>query len=46
MFQNGIDAKAFGEKLMTTAIYSSRVSVDEETVTISMQKGGDGDDED
>lgn len=46
MFQKGIDAKALGEKLMTTAMYSSRVSADDETVTVSMQKGGDGDDED
>lgn len=30
---------------MTTALYSSQVSIDDETVTVSMQKGGDGDDE-
>ena len=46
MFQQGIDAKAFGEKLMTTAMYSSRVSADDDTVTISMQKGGDSDGKD
>ena len=46
MFQQSIDAKAFGEKLMTTAMYSSRVSADDDTVTVSMQKGGDGDGKD
>ena len=45
MFQKRIDVKTFGEKLMTTALYSSQVSIDDETVTVSMQKGGDGDDE-
>ena len=46
MFQKGIDAKLFGEKLMTTAMYSSRVGVQNDTVTVVMQKGGDSDDED
>lgn len=46
MFQKGIDSKALGEKLMTTAMYSSRVSADDKTVTITMQKGGNGDGED
>ena len=46
MFQQGIDAKAFGEKLLDTAMYSSRVSADDDIVTVSMQKGGDGDGED
>ena len=46
MFQKGIDAKVFGEKLMTTAIYSSHVSSNENTVTISMQKGGGSNEED
>lgn len=46
MFQKGIDAKLFGEKLMTTAMYSSRVGVQNDTVTVIMQKGGDSDDED
>ena len=46
MFQKGIDSKALGEKLMTTAMYSSRVSADDKTVTVTMQKGGNGDGED
>ena len=46
MFQQGIDAKAFGEKLLDTAMYSSRVSADGESVTVTMRKGGDGDGED
>lgn len=46
MFQKKIDAKAFGDKLMTAAIYSSHVSADENTVTISMQKGDGSDEED
>ena len=46
MFQQGIDAKAFEEKLLGAAMYSSRVSADEEFVTVTMQKGGDGDSED
>lgn len=46
MFQQGIDAKVFGEKLLGVAMYSSRVSADGESVTVTMQKGGDGDGED
>ena len=46
MFQKGIDAKAFGEKLLDTAMYSSRVSADADDVTISLKKDGDGDGED
>lgn len=46
MFRQGIDAKAFGEKLLDTAMYSSRVSADGESVTVTMRKGGDGDGED
>ena len=46
MFQKGIDAKAFGEKLLDTAMYSSRVNVNNEDVTISLKKGGGGDGED
>jgi type I restriction enzyme M protein len=45
MFQNGIDAKSFGEKLMTTAMYSSRVSTDDDSLTISIQKGAGTNDE-
>ena len=46
MFQKGIDAKEFGQKLMNTAMYSNCVSADDETVTVAMQKGGGGDGED
>ncbi len=46
MFQKGIDAKIFTEKLMNTVMYSSHVDNDNETVTIVMQKGGSDDGED
>lgn len=46
MFKKGIDAKSFSEKLTSTAMYSSQVSVDDDTVTVSMQKGGNGNGED
>ena len=45
MFQHGIDAKTFGEKLLETTLYSSHVSADDEFVTVTMQKGGEDDDE-
>lgn len=38
--------KQSGEKLLDTAMYSSRVSADGESVTVTMRKGGDGDGED
>ena len=46
MFQQGIDAKAFGEKLLNTAMYSSSVSADAEFVTLTMRKGGNDNGED
>ena len=46
MFQKGIDTKSFGEKLLNTAMYASKVSSDKETVTISMKKGDADDDQD
>lgn len=46
MFRQGIDVKEFGEKLLDTTMYSSRVSADNESVTVTMQKGGGGDGED
>lgn len=46
MFRQDIDAKAFGEKLLDIAMYSSRVSADDESVTLTMRKGSDGDGED
>lgn len=45
LFQEGIDAKEFGEKLLDAAMYSSRVSADDGSVTMTLGKGGDGDDE-
>lgn len=41
MFQRGIDAKEFNERLLNTALYSSTVSEDGENVTISLAKQGD-----
>lgn len=46
MFQKGIDVKEFGEKLLETAMYSSHVSADDDSVTVVMRKGGDGDGKD
>ena len=46
MFQKGIDTKSFGEKLLNTAMYASKVSSDKKTVTISMKKGDADDDQD
>lgn len=39
MFKEGIDAKAFGDKLLETAMYSSMVSSDDESVNIALKKG-------
>ena len=42
MFQEGIDVKDFGERLLTAAMYSSRVGMDGGVVTLSLPaKGGD-----
>lgn len=46
MFQQGIDAKEFGEKLQNSVLYSSCVNEDEKTVTLTMQKGEDSNDKD
>lgn len=43
MFQNGVDTKKFGEKLLNTVMYSSSVSSDDVSVTVNMQKDGDND---
>lgn len=43
MFQQGIDAKEFCEKLLDTVMYSSRVIADDESVTLTMRKGGGSD---
>ncbi|MBQ6092320.1 MAG: SAM-dependent DNA methyltransferase [Clostridia bacterium] len=45
MFQQGIDVRAFGDKLLTTALYSSEISFFDERVNISI-KAGDDDSED
>lgn len=46
MFKKGIDAKIFGEKLLDTAMYSSRVSADDTDVIIRMKKDGNDDGKD
>ena len=46
MFQQNIDSKALGEKLLEMTLYSSRVNADGETVTVTMLKGDNDDDED
>lgn len=46
MFQRGIDPKALDQKLLETAKYSSHISADDKTVTVTMQKGYDSDDKD
>ena len=38
MFQQGIDAKEFGEKLLETVMYSSLVSAEHGRVQISMNQ--------
>ena len=45
MFQQGINAKEFGDKLMTAAMYSSDISMVDGSVNISI-KAGDKDGED
>ena len=39
MFQNGIDAKEFKERLLEATMYSSDIEGDEKSVTLKMQKG-------
>ena len=46
MFQKGIDAKAFGEKLLAMTLYSSRVNVGDRSVMIRLKKNGDDNGED
>lgn len=45
MFQHGIDAKTFGDKLLNTVMYSSSISDEGESVTVAIAKVGDTDDE-
>lgn len=45
MFQKGIDAKEFGDKLLTAAMYSSEISRSDDSVSISIKEGvNDGED--
>lgn len=46
LFHKGIDSKVFGEKLLDTAMCSSRVSADDGIGTINMKKDGDDNGED
>ena len=39
MFQQGIDAKEFGDKLLTAAMYSSKISRSDDNVSISIKAG-------
>ncbi len=39
MFKNGIDAKAFSEKLVSAALYSSKISKSDDSVSIVMKVG-------
>ena len=39
MFQQGIDAKEFGDKLLTAAMYSSKISRSDDSVSISIKAG-------
>jgi type I restriction enzyme M protein len=43
MFQRGIDSKTFNDKLYETAIYSSKVSTDKDSVVIAMRRKSDND---
>ena len=38
MFQQGIDAKEFGDKLLTAAMYSSDISMADGSVSISIKR--------
>lgn len=40
MFQKGIDSKEFGEKLLSTAMYSSIIEGNDDSVSVTMPKGG------
>lgn len=46
MFKKGVDVKVLGEKLMNTAMYSSRIRANGEIVTIDIRKGDGFNDED
>lgn len=44
MFKNGIDTKEFGDKLLNTAMYSSKIAVGEKAVTITLAKDSETND--
>lgn len=46
MFQRGIDSKQFNEQLLNDTLYSSDVSMDDESVVIKLKKGDENNDED
>ena len=46
MFQRGVDAKEFGEKLLDTVMYGSEIADTDGSVTISVAKGDDSNGED
>lgn len=46
MFEQGLDVKDFGEKVLNTTMYSSEVSTDKDAVTITLKKDGESDGED
>ena len=46
MFQRGIDAKEFGDRLLNTAMYASNVTADDDSVSVVMRRGGDSDGKD
>lgn len=43
MFQRGIDSKEFSDKLLNSTLYSSDISIDDESVMISLKKGDEDD---
>ena len=45
MFQQGIDKKEFGEKLLNATMYSSSVSTNEDSISIILQKDCNNNDE-
>lgn len=46
MFEQGLDIKEFGEKLLGRTLYSSEVTTDKDTVLITLKKEGELDGED
>lgn len=46
MFRKGIHAKAFGDMLLNTVMYSSSISDEDKSVIVTIAKAGDADDKD